>query len=204
MGLYFLRRSLKIWKLFFKMQRKKSSMKVSNFLAVAYITLLSFNAWADAEPTKLVEAASGDAGYSLLHFRASQLSVFQSGGNTFSGVIDWAPEYRLNSQWGLVGTLGATVLLNSVGASGGNSSTFLAPEYAVAGNYNFNSSFSAEVGFGLQTWISTGTYVMVQANGVYKPSTRFFSVIDQIVVGYTPVFASAVAHEIRLGVQASF
>ncbi len=139
------------------------------------------------------------SGLSLGVFRVAQLSMFQSGGNCFTGIVDWAPAFHLNSTFGIRASLGGSLIKTRLNEK--------KPLYEALGflAYSPNSSLSLELGGGLTIFDGNGgTRTSAGGNGVFLLNNPIL-VFRHLYVGYLAVFVPTnLTHEIRAGVGTSF
>ena len=134
---------------------------------------------------------------SLLGFDVHHLSVFQSGGNNFTGDIAWRPAYRLNDDISLQGNFGLSYMK-------GFGKNFFVTEYEVSLAYRHFSPYQLELGAGAQTWFQSGstkTSPALSFIGSYLFSERWFGYVDRVSLGYTALLISNLyTSEIKVGV----
>ena len=131
----------------------------------------------------------------LFEFRASQLSVFQSGGSLFSGIFTWNPGFWITDHIGVRLSAGGSLLKSRV------NKMYPGIEAALLGTLSLSDSLALEAGGGLQYWMDNGgSLYMAQANAVMPMKSRFLYIFDSIVAGYAMVFVPTnLTHEIRIG-----
>ena len=140
-------------------------------------------------------AFSKNDGIELLSFRLQQLSVFQSGGNSFSGIATWNPGVWITSNCGLRLSAGGSLLKSRA------DSKFVAVEGALLATLAVGDGLNLEAGGGIQYWVDNGDDIkMLQANALFPMKSRFLFIFDSIAAGYAMVFVpSKLTHELRIG-----
>ncbi len=135
----------------------------------------------------------------FLNFRVQQLSVFQSTGSSYSGVVTWNPRAEVFDRFSAGLSLGSSVLKGSL-------STFFALEYSAVATYQLSPVMSADLGLGAQTWVNNGgTHFLVGPSISYHFDDRPVVFIDRVVAGYSALLISTrLTHEVRIGLGVSF
>ena len=142
-------------------------------------------------------AASDSNGLSLFVLRTGGLALFQSGGNCFTGVIDWMPTYHFNSTFALRAYGGASLVKSKLGEKNP------ALEYGGLFSMQLSGDSSIEAGFGQTNFVSNGgTRSTVPVNYVIRKPILFF---NHIYAGYSAILIPTnLTHSIRIGVGTSF
>ena len=145
----------------------------------------------EAEPPS--EAIEG-----LPIFRISQLSVLQSGGNSFTGELSWNPALHLTGVLSLSGNLGVSDYRGRTG------SDFIVLEAQAFAAVTLER-WSVEAGAGQERWgaAESGSYFAPGGNVLYRLDSPFLAVFDRVVAGYTFVSVPGFAtQELKLGLEA--
>lgn len=106
--------------------------------------------------------ADGIGGFDLTA-RLSQVSVFQSGGNAFSGMLTLNPGYDFSSMLGLGLQLGGSAFLDQ------NKEIFPVGEGLLTARVHFGDGLMLEPGAGLQYWADNGDVLRTAGMGVVFP-----------------------------------
>ena len=173
---------------------KASAVKPSDYVSVIPA--------ANIKPTALESSATVPATavskYSLLTFRGGAIGVIQKGRQVYSLFLSWNPEWQLNSNMALGLNLGGTILETVT------SKNFNVLEYQVSYRWQSESPIGAEVGFGAQSWVSTGgTHLLVSGNLIYAVPTD--GALNRIFVGYSGFFLpKMLTSQIKVGAGLNF
>ena len=140
-------------------------------------------------------ALAKNAGLDLTNFRIGQISVFQKGGSTFSGILTWNPGINFTDMFGIRASIGATYLKAK------STDKFIALEYALLGTLTCGDFGTIEVGGGFQNWLENGGNRKLLEAGFVMPLKEHFLIFDQIFAGYAAFLVPGnLTHEIRVGV----
>jgi hypothetical protein len=139
---------------------------------------------------------SGEARTRLSRFRLSEITVFQSGGSSFSGDLSWNPAVHLWRNLSLQGNFGVSSFKNQ-----GGSNIFIVEFQALAALKL--KKFTLEAGGGEQFWKDTNSsYFALSGNILYQLNSPVWRVIDSVFLGYTSVsIPSYPTQEIKVGIQ---
>lgn len=135
----------------------------------------------------------------LLRAQVHQLSIVQSTGLTsFSGGVNWTPEFFQYGDWYVRAGLGAAMAKGTA--------LFWIGEYQVFVGYRRLERWAFEVGGGAQTWFeNTGTYAMAAARASWQPRWSALPFWDRIFIGYSVFpFTLTLTHQFRAGVGIAF
>ncbi len=151
--------------------------------------------------SSMVSLPSAHAGdLSLIDFQGGFLAAFQSGGNSFTGEVDWSPEYHFTPQFGVKGKFGWALMAATP------SGTFNTFEYVAQVGYQFWGPLAFYVGAGAQTWVSNGgTAAIINGELNFRPTTKIFGLVDRFYASYSAFLLSgSTTHEIGVGLGINF
>jgi hypothetical protein len=129
----------------------------------------------------------------LGQFQLGGIAALQRGYNSYSGVAQWMPEYRLSERVSIGLDLGFSAFKRSTGGD------FLVSEYGATLGFQLGHGWEALIIAGAQTWSTDdyGTAFMVGAELRYH--FRLHSFFDSLYVAYTPAFYFDTTHELSAG-----
>ena len=173
------------------------SLKMTSIVLLSLLLISVSSAYA----TETLAEVTASPRFSLAQFELGTNTAFQSGGyNSFSGIIRWIPEYRLNLQWSVGLDAGVTDFKYT------DTTHSLVIEYAATVRYQINT-WSLKAIVGAQSWTS-GSYstsFMVGPEIGYHFDQPLFQCLNQIFASYTPVLKSgSTIQEIAVGVGFNF
>jgi hypothetical protein len=144
----------------------------------------------------IIIQGSGEARTRFSRFRLSEITVFQSGGSSFSGELSWNPAVHLWRNLSLQGNFGISSFKNQYG------SNIFIVEFQALAALKFKK-FTLEAGGGEQLWKDTNSsYFALSGNILYQFNSPVWRVIDSVFLGYTSVsIPSYPTQEIKVGVQ---
>ncbi|HTL10923.1 MAG TPA: FecR family protein [Bdellovibrionota bacterium] len=143
------------------------------------------------------EDAGPPSRFEVWRFRLGGLLATNSTGNSSSGLLSWAPRFRISDRWAAGALVGASMFKNLAETGGG---TFLVLDSMAVAWYRFLPTFEAELGGGMQFWFGKDNALTGTAQISFVPHHPLFNVIDRVVAGYTFANFTATTSEIRLGI----
>ncbi len=155
------------------------------------VLALGFSLLGASAPKGTAEAAAAADGAStasmkssqfhFFDFRLAHVSAFQSGGNTFSGMLSLNPGFALTDQWGLRFGVGASAF------KARQDTVFPVAETTAMGAYQLNEGLTLEAGGGMQMWLGNGGMMMMAGGNAVFPLKSKILLFDSVIGGYSYV-----------------
>lgn len=143
---------------------------------------------------------ASEGGLKLLDFRLGGIAYFQSGGNCYTGILNWAPSHQFSESFGLQLSVGPSLIKTKAET--------LAPmlEAMIFPSFSLSKQWSIEVGGGMQLFVNNGDRQWaLHGNGIYQLESPWIGVVKYLQVGYTyAMIPTLPTHELRAGVGIVF
>jgi hypothetical protein len=135
----------------------------------------------------------------LNRFRVAQISAFQAGGDSYSGILSWEPSFDLANDFALRVRLGGSLFQ-------GEDGLFPVLDTALMAAFWVQQEISLEAGPGAQVWFGEGgAHPSVHVGGVYHFDEKIIGIMSGVFFGYTGVFISDLfTQELRVGATLEF
>ncbi len=135
--------------------------------------------------------------YSLQDFRVEGTGIFNSTGNSFSGMVSWLPGLTVMQNLDVKGNFGYTLHKGT-----GNALANVGQLGALV-SYRIIDPLAVELGGGVQLWQGQSAAGMGDVNAVWIPQEPIFGRINKVVAGYSYIASGVAMHEGHVGVEIS-